>query len=65
MDTSTTVLTLPQDRRVMIVTREEYAQMMREKAGIKFGLSPYSGLRTVEIPSEEEAIKIAKRLRDF
>jgi hypothetical protein len=67
MDTSstTTVLTLPQDRNIRVVSRAELAQMLREKGNIRFGLSPYSGLRTVEIPPVEESLAIARRLRDF
>jgi len=67
MDTSTTTVLHPSatDRRVRIVTRAEAAQFLRERAGIRFTLSPLTGLRAVEIPDAEEAIKIAKRLRDF
>ena len=63
--TSNLVLPPSADRNIRVVSRAELAQFLREKSGIRFALSPYTGLRTVVIPSEEEAVKIARRLRDF
>ena len=66
METLSNIVLPPSaDRNIRVVTREEYAQMMRENGGIKFNLSPLTGLRQVVIPDAEESRIIARRLRDF
>ena len=68
METSPTIVLPPSavtDRNIVAMSRQEYAHMMREKAGINFTLSPHTGLKQVVIPDSVDSQIIAKRLRDF
>jgi hypothetical protein len=68
METSPTIVLPPSavtDRNLVTMTRQQYAHHLREKGGIKFTLSPLTGLRQVVILDSEESRMIAKRLRDL
>ena len=68
METSPTIVLPPSavtDRNIVTMSRQEYAEWLSAQAGIRFTLSPLTGLRQVVIPDSEESRMIAKRLRDL
>jgi len=68
METSSTSVKLPPsatDRNIVTMSRQEYAEWLSAQAGIRFTLSPLTGLRQVMVPDNLDSQIIAQRLRNL